>query len=38
MLAGALVDLASGEPLDDKELLLENGVSMLQSLPLNSGM
>jgi len=36
--AGAFVTLASGEPMDDKELLLENGVSMLQSLPLNSGL
>ncbi|CZR66488.1 related to Psi-producing oxygenase A [Phialocephala subalpina] len=34
----ALTTIASGEPLDDKELLLENGVSMLQSLPLNSGL
>ena len=30
--------LASGEPLDDKKWLLEHGVSMLQSLPLNSGL
>ena len=37
-MASALVTLASGEPLNDKELLLENGVSMLQSLPLNSGL
>jgi hypothetical protein len=37
-MASALTTLASGEPLDDKELLLENGVSMLQSLPLNSGL
>ncbi|EPQ32169.1 uncharacterized protein PFL1_00366 [Pseudozyma flocculosa PF-1] len=36
--AQALTTLASGEPLDDKELLLEHGVSMLQSLPLNSGL
>ncbi|RFU34742.1 hypothetical protein B7463_g1611, partial [Scytalidium lignicola] len=36
--ASAITTLASGEPLDDKELLLENGVSMLQSLPLNSGL
>ncbi|KAK5128192.1 hypothetical protein LTR08_004071 [Meristemomyces frigidus] len=36
--AGALTTLASGEPMDDKELLLEHGVSMLQSLPLNSGL
>ncbi|KAH8594606.1 linoleate diol synthase [Bisporella sp. PMI_857] len=36
--AGAITTLASGEPLDDKDLLLENGVSMLQTLPLNSGL
>jgi hypothetical protein len=30
--------LASGEPLDDKKWLLEHGVSMLQSLPPNSGL
>ena len=36
--AHALTSLASGEPMDDKELLLENGVAMLQSLPLNSGL
>lgn len=34
----AIATLASGEPMDDKELLLENGVSMLQSLPLDSGL
>lgn len=34
----AITTLASGEPLDDKDLLLENGVSMLQGLPLNSGL
>ena len=33
-----LTSIASGEPLDDKELLLEHGVSMLLSLPLNSGL
>lgn len=33
-----LVSLASGEPLNDKDLLLEHGVSMLQSLPTNSGL
>jgi hypothetical protein len=33
-----LVSLASGKPLNDKELMLENGVSMLQSLPANSGL
>jgi hypothetical protein len=36
--AVAVTTLASGEPLDDKELLLEHGVSMLQSLPPNSGL
>ncbi|KAK7186795.1 hypothetical protein DPSP01_001146 [Paraphaeosphaeria sporulosa] len=30
--------LASGDPIDDKELLLENGVSMLQGMPLNSSL
>ena len=34
----AITTLASGEPLDDKEMLLENGIEMLQSLPLNSGL
>jgi len=34
----AITTLASGEPLDDKDLLLENGVQMLQALPLNSGL
>lgn len=34
----AITTLASGDPLDDKELLLENGVAMLQGLPLNSGL
>lgn len=34
----AITTLASGEPLDDKKLLLEHGVSMLQSLPPNSGL
>lgn len=37
-MATAITTLASGEPLDDKELLLENGVAMLQGLPLNSGL
>jgi len=37
-IAKALTTLASGEPMDDKKLLLENGVSMLQSLPLNSSL
>jgi len=36
--AHALVDLASGAPMNDKDLLLENGVSMLQGFPLNSGL
>jgi len=36
--AGAITTLASGEPMNDKDLLLENGVAMLQSLPLNSGL
>jgi hypothetical protein len=36
--ATAITTLASGAPLDDKELLLEHGVAMLQSLPLNSGL
>jgi hypothetical protein len=30
--------LASGQPLDDKKWLLEHGVSMLQSLPPDSGL
>lgn len=34
----AFQTLASGQPMDDKELLLENGVKMLQSLPSNSGL
>ncbi|KAL9091432.1 MAG: hypothetical protein Q9165_004818 [Trypethelium subeluteriae] len=34
----ALPTLVSGKPLDDKDLLLEHGVSMLQGLPLNSGL
>lgn len=36
--AGALVTLASGEPLNDKDLLLENGINMLQHLPASSGL
>lgn len=36
--ASAITTLASGDPMDDKEFLLENGVAMLQSLPLNSGL
>lgn len=34
--AHALTSLASGAPMDDKEKLLENGVSMLQGFPANS--
>lgn len=34
----AIPQLGSGEPIDDKELLLEHGVSMLQGMPLNSGL
>jgi hypothetical protein len=34
----ALTTLASGGPLDDKELLLEHGVSLLQTTPLNSSL
>jgi hypothetical protein len=37
-IAQAITTLASGKPLNDKELLLEHGVSMLQSLPINSGL
>ncbi|KAF2773128.1 linoleate diol synthase [Teratosphaeria nubilosa] len=37
-LAEALPAITSGKPLNDKELLLEHGVSMLQSLPSNSGL
>lgn len=36
--ATAITTIASGEPINDKDLLLENGVSMLQTLPLNSGL
>lgn len=32
----AFTTMAAGQPMDDKQLLLENGVSMLQSLPPNS--
>ncbi|PWN51100.1 linoleate diol synthase [Violaceomyces palustris] len=35
-IAQALTTLSSGEPINDRELLLEHGVSMLQSLPANS--
>lgn len=38
MLAEALPALASGEPLDDKQLLLEHGVAMLQTMPPDSGL
>lgn len=34
----AFTTLASGDPIDDKELLLEHGVNMLQTLPSNSGL
>ena len=34
--AQAITTIASGEPLNDKELLLEHGVNMLQTLPLDS--
>lgn len=34
----AVTTLASGDPIDDKDLLLENGVSMLQGLPPDSGL
>ena len=37
-MAEAITTLAAGEPLDDKDLLLEHGVSMLQGMPLNSGL
>ncbi|KAI0998907.1 Psi-producing oxygenase A [Podosphaera aphanis] len=36
--AQAISTLASGQPMNDKEELLENGVEMLQSLPPNSGL
>lgn len=34
----AIKTIASGEPMDDKKLLLENAVEMLQKLPANSGL
>ena len=34
----AFSTLASGNPVDDNDLLLENGVSLLQSLPPESGL
>lgn len=37
-MATAITSLASGEPMDDKDLLLEHGVEMLQGLGLNSGL
>ena len=37
-IVGALPTIASGAPLDDKQLLLEHGVAMLQGMPLNSGL
>ncbi|KAI9702717.1 MAG: hypothetical protein M1820_006101 [Bogoriella megaspora] len=37
-IVGALPEVMSGEPMDDKELLLEHGVAMLQGLPSNSGL
>lgn len=37
-LAHALKDLSKGEPMNDRDLLLEHGVSMLQKLPSNSGL
>lgn len=36
--AEAITTLASGDLMDDKDLLLEKGVAMLQSLPTNSGL
>jgi hypothetical protein len=35
-IAQAVTTLASGQPLDDKQLLLEHSISMLQSFPANS--
>ncbi len=37
-LGQALTTIVRGKPLDDKKLLLEHGVAMLQSLPLNSSL
>jgi len=34
----ALTTLAGGKPIDDKKLLLENGVSLLQTTPLDSSL
>ena len=36
--ATAITTLASGDPIDDKELMLEKGVEMLQTLPSDSGL
>ncbi|THX77860.1 linoleate diol synthase [Aureobasidium pullulans] len=36
--AQGLTTIASGEPMDDKDLLLEHGVAALQTAPPNSGM
>ena len=38
MVLDGLVGLAKGDPLNDKDLLLEHGVSMLQRLPANSSL
>lgn len=38
VVAQGLTTLASGEPMDDKKLMLEHGVAMLQTMPLNSGL
>ncbi|KAM3476257.1 hypothetical protein MY5147_003294 [Beauveria neobassiana] len=37
-LAQGLTTVASGEPIDDKELVLEHGINMLQTLPPDSGL
>lgn len=34
----AITSIVSGEPLNDKDLLLEHGVNMLQTLPPDSGL
>lgn len=34
----AVKTVASGEPMDDKELMLENSLAMLQTLPANSSL
>lgn len=38
MMADGLTSLTSGKPMDDKQLLLEHGVSMLQTMPLDSSL